>query len=199
MNKYIKQLATFIWHPIISIQILFSGTRNFIILPQMTVNDMGKVKIGNNFYIGRNSRFLLISNYKGKQYEPLIMIGNNVSIGNRFSALCASPITIGDDCLLASDILITSENHGIDPENIKSYSENSLCTKPVSIGRGCWIGEKAVILPGVVLGEKCIVAAGAIVNKSFPPYTLVGGVPAKILKTYSFELHKWTAPNEFHS
>ena len=171
---------------------LFSiRARHFVIMPQMTINNMTKLTVGDNFYLGRNSRFLMVSSYKGIAYSSSVKIGKNVSIGNRFTALSASPITIGDDCLLASDILITSENHGMDPEKNASYADNPLDAAPVSIGNGCWIGEKAVILPGVSLGDKCIVAASSVVNKSFPSYTLIGGVPARVLKTYDFETHQW--------
>ena len=196
MKKNIKQIATFIWHPIVSIVLLLKGTRHFTILPQLTINCFHNITIGNHFYLGRNSRFLLISEYKGCSYEPGISIGNNVSIGNRFSALSAAPITIGDNALLASDILITSENHGMDPEQYESYSMNPLIAQPVTIGAGCWIGEKVIILPGVSLGDKCIVAAGSVVNKSFPPYTLIAGVPAKAIKTYSKEKHEWIHVSE---
>ena len=191
MMKIIKQCATFIWHPLFSIYLFKRGIRNFTILPQLTINNKRKLFIENGFYLGRNSRFLIVSFYKGVKYNPEIRIGTNVSIGNRFTALSAAPIVIGDNSLLASDILITSENHGIDPEKNASYSDNPLVAAPVKIGKGCWIGEKTVILPGVTLGDKCIVAAGAVVNKSFPSYTLIGGVPARIIKKYDFEKHRW--------
>ena len=191
MRNIIRIMATFLWHPIVSVYLLKIHARHFVIMPQMTINNMRKLKVGEKFYLGRNSRFLMVTAYKGTSYFPFVQIGNNVSIGNRFTALSAAPIEVEDDCLLASDILITSENHGLDPETYTSYADNPLDAAPVRIGKGCWIGEKAVILPGVTLGDKCIVAAGAVVTKSFPSYSLVGGVPAKVLKTYDFETHKW--------
>ena len=93
--------------------------------------------------------------------------------------------------MIASDVLITSENHGIEVENKNNFACQSLTTKPIKIGNNCWIGEKAVILPGTTLGEKCIVGAGGVVTKSFPSYSMVAGNPAKIIKTYNFGTHKW--------
>ncbi len=191
MKKLLKQIATFYWHPIASIKFMKAGTREFEIMPRMKANHLEKISIGNRFYLGSDSRFLIVTEYKGRSYMPEISIGKSVTIGNRFSALSAAPITIGDNCLLASDILITSENHGIDPETHPSYADNPLDAAPVSIGKGCWIGEKAVILPGVTLGDKCIVAAGAVVNKSFPAFTMIGGVPARALKSFDPETHSW--------
>ncbi len=125
------------------------------------------------------------------KYIPKTDIGSNISIGNRFSILSAASVQIADYCLIASDVLITSENHGINPEEGRSYASTPLSAKEVVIGEGCWIGEKASILPGVILGERCIVAAGSVVTKSFPPYTLIAGVPAKAIKTYNFNTHQW--------
>ena len=193
MKRVLKQLVTFLLHPILSAYLLAQGTRDFTILPQMTINRRKGLRIGSHFYLGRNSRFLLVSAYRGGTYSPEIRIGDNVTIGSRFSALSAAPIRIGDDCLLASDILITSENHGMDPETHASYGDNPLEAAPVTIGKGCWIGEKAVILPGVSLGDKCIVAAGAVVNRSFPAYTIVAGVPARAIKRYDAESHAWVS------
>lgn len=191
MKSIIRLIATFVWHPVMTVYLLLNGTKQFTIMPQMTINNIKKLNVGSNFYLGRNSRFLIVTSYKGSNYTSSVRIGNNVSIGNRFTALSAAPIVIEDDCLLASDILITSENHGMNPVIHASYADNPLDTAPVNIGKGCWIGEKAVILPGVTLGDKCIVAAGAVVNKSFPSYTLIGGVPARALKTYDFDTQQW--------
>ena len=84
----------------------------------------------------------------------------------------------------------------MDPEYGESYGITPLISKQVIIGEGCWIGEKAIILPGVELGKRCIVAAGAVVTKSFPAYSLVGGVPAKVLKKYNFDYHSWESVDE---
>ena len=196
LKKTIKWIMTFIWHPIITVKLLAKGSRDFVILPQMTINNIKKLSVGNNFYLGRNSRFLIVSRYRGESYNPSIVIGNNVSIGNRFSVLSAEKIKIGDNALLASDILITTENHGMmNPDKVNGYADNPLIAKPVTIGNGCWIGEKVTILPGVELGEKCVVAAGAVVNQSFDAYSLLGGVPARIIKTYDKELRQWVTPN----
>lgn len=191
LKKIIKKILTFIWHPYVAVKIAISGTKDFYIAPQMTINKCKFLTVGNGFSLGRNSRFLFVEKYHGGTYSPSAKIGKSVTIENRFSLLSAAPIEIGDECLIASDVLITSENHDMEIEGFTSFGQTKLIGKPVKIGNGCWIGEKAIILPGVDLGERSVVAAGAVVTKSFPPYSLVGGVPAKLLKTYSFESHRW--------
>ena len=199
VKKCIRCFLTYVRHPIISMKLIADGCFNFYIGSHITINGWVGFKnlhCSNGIYIGYDARLLFVTEYAGKKYMPEIRIGKNVCIENRFSVLAAAPIIIGDDCLFASDVMITSENHGMNPETTKSYSETTLDAKAVSIGKGCWIGEKVCILPGVVLGDRTIVAAGAVVNKSFPPYSLIGGVPAKLLKTYNFDKHLWENVNE---
>ena len=110
--------------------------------------------------------------------------------------MSAAPIEIGDNTLIASGVVITSENHGTNPEIADSYADTPLEAKPITIGKGCWLGENVIITPGVELGDRCIVAAGAVVTKSFPPYSMVGGVPAKLMKTYNHNSHEWEKTSE---
>lgn len=199
IKKMIKTALTCIRHPIVSIKLISGGCYDFYIGPQMTINGgsgLDTLHCKNNLYIGSGARLLFVKEYSGKVYCPEIRIGENVCIENRFSALSAAPIVIGDNCLFASDVLITSENHGMNVEEADSYSYTPLEAESVEIGAGCWLGEKVSIMPGVKLGERTVVAAGAVVTKSFPPYSLIGGVPARLLKTYNFETHQWEKYNE---
>lgn len=190
-KKIIKQTITALLHPIVSICFLKQGCKSFYIGPQMTINSFFDFYVGDSIHIGRNSRFLFVKEYQGVKHNPIIKIGGGTSLGNRFSALAAAPIEIGERCLIASDVLITSENHGCNPELSDNYANIPLITGAVSIGDGCWIGEKVSILPGVALGKRCIVACNSVVTKSFPDYSMIAGIPAKIIKKYDFDTHEW--------
>lgn len=87
-------------------------------------------------------------------------------------------ITIGDDVLIGQNVVIATLNHAMDPD-----SRGDMNPKPVCIGNKVWIGANATLLPGVSIGEGAIVAAGAVVSKDVPARTVVGGVPAKVIKT----------------
>lgn len=197
IKNVVKQCLTFVIHPLVSISLMKQGTHRFYIAPQMSINKIKALKIGNGTEIGKNSRFLFVEEYYGEKYKPSITIGDNVSIGNRFSVLSAAPIVIGNNSLIASDVLITSENHGINPEIADSYAKTPLVASAVSIGNGCWIGEKASILSGVVLGDRCIVGASAVVTHSFPAYSMIVGIPARAIKKYDFETKKWVPCNKY--
>ena len=107
-----------------------------------------------------------------------IKLGKKVFINHACSFLDMGGITIEDDVQIGPRVNLVTENHPVDPSRRKH-----LDLKPVVIKRNAWIGAGASILPGVTIGENSIVAAGAVVTNDVPPNTIVGGVPAKILKT----------------
>ena len=151
--------------------------------------DRGKIFIGDNTIIKKNSR---LQNYYGAGERNVeIHIGKRGYIGSHFTIMNASKVTIGDDAIVASYVAISSENHGTDPEHELGYANQPLTTKPVSIGDGCWIGEKVCILAGVSIGNKCIIGAASVVTKSIPDYCMAVGNPARIIKKYNLETHSW--------
>lgn len=106
-----------------------------------------------------------------------INIGKNVFINHACTFLDMGGITIEDHVQIGPKVNIITENHPIDPERRKYLDLAS-----VTIKRNVWIGAAATILPGVTVGENSIVAAGAVVNKDVPANSIVGGVPAKLIK-----------------
>ena len=110
-------------------------------------------------------------------FGKFISIGKNVFINHACSFLDMGGIVIEDDVLIGPKVNIITENHPSNPRNRKA-----LITKSVTIKKNVWIGAGATILPGVTIGENAIVAAGAVVSKNVPANTIVGGIPAKIIK-----------------
>lgn len=165
------------------------GENSIIYLPRIADGYHELIQIGNNTTILQNSRIQLFPYLVEK--TPHIIIGDRCYIGYFFSILAGADIVIGNDVLIASNVLISSENHGINPERDVPYMNQPLECKAISIGDGCWIGEKVCILPGVNIGEKCIVGAGSIVTKDIPDYSIAVGSPAKVIKRYNFENHDW--------
>lgn len=106
-----------------------------------------------------------------------ITIGKNVFINSGCRFQDQGGIVIGDGALIGHNVVLATINHALAPsENRRNYYA------PVKIGNNVWIGSNATVLPGVTIGEWSVVAAGAVVSKDVPPYTVVGGVPAKALK-----------------
>src|SRR5690554_8173775 len=144
-------------------------------------------------YINRyKDRFYRSLGVKGKGYR----ISNNVDVIGEFSnlflgdqaeinsgcfLLAKESITIGENSTLAYQTTILTSANPNGPHNklMKLYPKMNA---PVTIGDNSWIGARALILPGVKIGNFCVVAAGSVVTKDVPDYSVVGGVPAKVIK-----------------
>lgn len=129
------------------------------------------------FWLGKHSvieSFCCINNAVGD-----VTIGDYTRIGIHNTII--GPVCIGNHVNLAQGITITALNHNFE-DTSKRIDEQGISTKPVVVGDDVWIGANAVVLPGVTIGSHCVVAAGAVVTKDVPDHTLVGGVPAKIIK-----------------
>ena len=111
-------------------------------------------------------------------YGRHITIGKNVFINFNCTFLALGGITIEDDVLIGPNVSLITETHPLDPQQ-----RQGLIVKPVHIRKNAWIGANATILAGVTVGENSVVAAGAVVSKDVPDNTIVGGVPAKVIKS----------------
>ena len=111
-------------------------------------------------------------------FGRFIKIGKNVFINHACSFLDMGGITIEDEVLIGPKVNLITENHPLDPTD-----RRALITKPIIIKRNAWIGAGATILPGVTIGKNAVVAAGAVVSKNVPDNAIVGGVPAKIIRS----------------
>jgi len=144
----------------------------------------------NTFSIGDYSTiedFCTVNNGVGK-----VQIGNKTRIG--IGSVLIGPVSIGDDVRLAQNVVITALNHNY--QNIAMpISEQGVKAEQIYIGDETWIGANSVILPGVFIGKHCVVAAGSIVTRNVPSYSLVAGNPARIIKQYSPNTEKWERVN----
>lgn len=111
-------------------------------------------------------------------YGQNIAIGRNVFLNAGCHFQDQGGITIGDGSLIGHNVVLATLNHEMDPKR-----RQHTCPAPIVIGKDVWIGANATITPGVAVGDGAVVAAGAVVTKDVPPMTVVGGVPAKIIKT----------------
>lgn len=143
---------------------------------------MGFAKKLRGFFAGR------IVAYRGKNvniekqayFTPALKIGDNSGVGIRCEV--NGEVTIGNDVMMGPEVVIYTSSHAHDRIDIPMIEQGSEETRPVTIGNDVWIGRRAMIMPGVNIGNGCIIGAGAVVTKDVPDYCIVGGVPAKIVK-----------------
>jgi acetyltransferase-like isoleucine patch superfamily enzyme len=143
------------------------------------------ITIGDDFYGGANCRLEAWSQYGEQRFTPEIKIGNGVKINSTCHIGAIDRITIGDHVLFGSHVFVTDHSHGrVNREEADlPPSERALYSKgQVEIEDNCWICENVMILPGVHIGRGAVVAAGAVVTKDVPAYTVAAGNPAKVVK-----------------
>lgn len=145
----------------------------------------GEVVIGND---------CLISGYMALETpESNIIIGDNVFIGSETIIDCACRVEICDDVLISYQVIIQdSDNHSTrcsfrkndnkDWKDRHHHNWEITATKPVKIAKGAWLGSRAIILKGVTIGEGSVVGAGSVVTRDVPPWTIVAGNPAKVIR-----------------
>ncbi len=165
------------------------GENAYVYNPCIHDENTNLVEIGDNTQILANSRIQLYP--KLVNTIPHRIIGKDGYCGYDLSLLAGADIVIEDNVLIASNVLVTSENHSINPESCTPYMNQKLDARAVHIGAGTWLGENVMVMPGVTIGKKCVIGAGAIVTKDIPDYSVAVGNPAKVIKRYDFKEHEW--------
>jgi acetyltransferase-like isoleucine patch superfamily enzyme len=117
-----------------------------------------------------------------------VHIGHHSLIG--LGNVIIGPVNIGNNVILAQNVVMSGLNHGY--ENIElPVSKQPVTTALIAIEDDCWIGANAVITAGITMGRHSVVAGGSVVTKNVPPYTVVAGNPAKIIKQYNAQTKQW--------
>lgn len=126
-----------------------------------------------------------------------IILGDNIQM-NDYVHICAlDRVEIGDNCLFASHVYISDNSHGryeggvndSSPDVAPDHREYTIA--PVKIGRNCWLGEGVIVMPGVTIGDGCVIGAHSIVNKDIPAACIAVGSPARVVKKYDFDIKCW--------
>ena len=140
----------------------------------------------NKFSLGEESTiedYTAINNGVGD-----VIIGDRTRIG--LSNTLIGPVQIGDDVRFAQNVVLSGLNHNYASIDSPIHTQG-VSTKPIIIEDECWLGANVVVVPGVQIGKHSIVAAGSVVTKNIPPYSVVAGNPARLLKRYDFVKKSW--------
>lgn len=181
INRIFYEAAVFNWKqlPFKKRGLIRDVGRNY------TVVTPENICIGNYFSFGDNLKIQAWKQYQGVTYEPYICIGDNVSLMGNCQISCCGKITIGDGCLFGDNVFVTDNFHGesrtfeidVPPNQRKLYVKG-----PVVIGNNVWIGRNVCIMPGVSIGDGAIIGANSVVTEDIDASTVVGGVPAKVIR-----------------
>lgn len=146
------------------------------------IQGRGRIVLGDNVRIDGKSSFTFAARYSE---HPTLEIGDNSGVGHNSVFVIGKRITIGKHCRLASNVyLFDSPGHPMDAAarmaGLPAAAED---VREIVVGDNVWIGSRAVIFPGVKIGEGSVVATGAVVMSDVPAYTLVAGNPARQVKS----------------
>ena len=128
------------------------------------------IPIGTNVIIQTGFRFGM---------KDVVKIGNNCQINEHVYIQSA---IIGDDVLIAQHVALLAVTHNHEDINVPISAQGSTAPDPVIVENQVWIGRNVIVMPGIRLGKGSIIGAGAVVTKSVPPFAIMGGVPAKIIR-----------------
>lgn len=117
---------------------------------------------------------------RNAHFGPQLEIGDHSGIG--INCEVYGPVKIGRDVMMGPEVVVYTSGHKHDRVDIPMREQGSDEVRPVVIGDDVWIGRRAIIMPGVKIGNGCIIGAGAVVTKDIPDYSIAGGVPAKVIK-----------------
>ncbi|WDF53674.1 acyltransferase [Mucilaginibacter sp. KACC 22063] len=140
----------------------------------------------NRFELGNQSvieSFCTINNGVGD-----VIIGDGSLIG--MSNVIIGPVTVGNNVIFAQNIVASALNHGYQDVTVP-ISKQKVVTSQIIIEDDCWIAANSVITAGVTVGKHSVVGGGSVVTKDVPPYSVVAGNPARVIKRYNFDSKQW--------
>ena len=149
-------------------------------LNRLTYDDAAAVRALFGELIGKtmDDGFLLIPPFHATG-GPDTRVGRNVFVNQNCTFYDLGGLDIADDVMIGPNVSLITSGHPLEP----SRRRDAVTAKPIAIGRNVWIGAGATIIGGVSVGENSVVAAGSVITKDIPPNTLVGGNPARVIRS----------------
>ena len=156
-------------------------------IPYIFKSRSSKLSFGTNCTVNSSMLSNLIGLYQRtvivSRCGATVEIGNNVGMSG-VTIYARNKITIGDNTLIGANVKILAHDfHPIEIEARNAHDKSKITSKPIDLGKNCFIGCNALILKGTTLGEGCVVGAGAVVSGKFPDNSVIVGNPGKIIKT----------------
>jgi acetyltransferase-like isoleucine patch superfamily enzyme len=175
---------------------------NLRVEPPHRIINAAAIHLGDDVSLGPGCMLNAIRRYPGRFmsgapeldvqiFDPAIRIGDRVSATGYLTIGAVDAVTIEDDVLMASHIFIGDNLHGIDRADVPYKYQPLNRIAPVLIGRGSWIGEHVVVMPGVEIGAFSVIGANSVVTTSIPARSIAVGAPARVIRRWSEEEGGW--------
>jgi len=178
--------------------------RNLTIRMPRTICAPERISIGDDVWFGPGSLLVPVLRFPApplwpdnkprsseRRFEPKIVIGNRVTATSGLTLAAHEAIIIEDDVMFAANVNLTDGFHGFENAD-EPYKYQPICRiAPIVIKRGCWIGQNAVILPGVTIGELTIIGANSVVTRDIPARCIAVGAPARVIRKWDTGTRQW--------
>ena len=178
--------------------------KNLTIQLPRTICSPERISIGDDVWLGPGSLLLPVTSFPApplwpdskphsykQRFEPKIMIGNRVTATAGLTLGAHEAIVIEDDVMFAANVHLADGFHGFENADEPYKYQPMFRIAPIVIKRGCWIGQNAVILPGVTIGELCIIGANSVVTRDIPARSIAVGAPAKVVRNWDVSTQQW--------
>lgn len=139
------------------------------------------ITFGDRVTVGKYAMIRPSGNYGGEVGEGLV-VGSNSNIGAYCYIGCSGMIRIGDNVMMSPRVSLYAENHNF-ADVTRPMKEQGVTRQYIIIEDDCWIASHAVVLAGVTIGRGSVIAAGSVVTKDVPPYSIVAGSPARVIRS----------------
>lgn len=167
------------------------------------IRNSERIYLGDGVRLGPGSVLKAITRYPGgslrhpegkhveQTFEPVIRIGHRVTATASLHVAALQEITIEDDVMFASNVFMCDGLHGYESADVPFKFQGMRQIAPITIGKGCWVGQNVVILPGVTIGEYAIIGANSVVSKDVPAQSIAMGTPARVAKRWEASSQAW--------
>lgn len=173
------------------------NAKNFRISGELNIRGIRHIDIGANAFINGSAWIEAVLKYGDSVYNPSISIGSDVSFSDKVHITCVNKIVVGDGALFGSKVFVSDHDHGSyrgskqsSPSEMPSKRELGIRGE-VRIGKNVWIGENAVLIAPLFLGDGCVIGANSVVTGKFEANSMLAGAPAKVIKKFDPTLNEW--------
>ena len=175
----------------------------FVMQPPRSVVGAERIHVGRGVKLGPGSELKANVSYPGgwmrhpegrhleQRFDPKIRIGDRVTATASLQVVAFSEVVIEDDVMFAANVFVADGTHATTTGDEPYKYQGIAPVAPVRIGRGAWLGQNVVVLPGVRIGELAVVGANSVVTRDVPPRTVVAGVPARPIKRWDEAARAW--------